>query len=94
MLISNSGKKPDEEGCAADECVTHATCNTKSNPTKCQCDTGYTATPTTKPTMCKFKLNCNKLEMNGLNCQCHRHNCHFICVSITCYLFLTSRFQE
>ncbi|XP_071129991.1 cell death abnormality protein 1-like [Mytilus edulis] len=45
-------KKPDEEGCAADECVTHATCNTKSNPTKCQCDTGYTATPTTTPTMC------------------------------------------
>lgn len=65
--MSNSGKKPDEEGCAADGCVTHATCNTNSNPTKCQCDTGYTATPTTTPTMCKFKLNCNKLEMNGIN---------------------------
>ncbi|XP_063446876.1 variant-specific surface protein VSP4A1-like [Mytilus trossulus] len=45
-------KKPDEGGCAAHECVTHATCNTKSNPTKCQCDTGYTAIPTTTPTMC------------------------------------------
>ncbi|XP_071132926.1 uncharacterized protein [Mytilus edulis] len=35
--------------CAADQCVTHASCNTSS---KCQCETGYTATPTVKPTMC------------------------------------------
>ncbi|CAC5385273.1 unnamed protein product [Mytilus coruscus] len=44
-------KKPDEEGCAASQCVTHATCNTKSSPTKCECDAGYTATPTATPTM-------------------------------------------
>lgn len=43
--------------CAANQCVTHATCNTTTNPTKCQCKTGYTASPTAKPTMCKFKLN-------------------------------------
>ncbi|XP_076073648.1 uncharacterized protein LOC143045193 isoform X2 [Mytilus galloprovincialis] len=36
--------------CAAKQCVTHASCNTTS--TKCKCDAGYTATPTTKPTMC------------------------------------------
>ncbi|CAG2208961.1 unnamed protein product [Mytilus edulis] len=35
--------------CAANQCVTHASCNTTS---KCQCKAGYTATPTTKPTMC------------------------------------------
>ncbi|XP_076076099.1 uncharacterized protein LOC143046946 [Mytilus galloprovincialis] len=36
--------------CTANHCVTHATCNTTS--TKCQCETGYTATPTVKPAMC------------------------------------------
>ncbi|CAG2208962.1 unnamed protein product [Mytilus edulis] len=44
-------KKP-EETCAAHQCVTHATCKTTTNPTKCKCNAGYTATPTTKPTMC------------------------------------------
>ncbi|VDI40888.1 Hypothetical predicted protein [Mytilus galloprovincialis] len=42
-------KKP-EETCAAHQCVTHATCNTTAN--KCKCNAGYTATPTTTPTMC------------------------------------------
>ncbi|XP_063446872.1 slit homolog 1 protein-like [Mytilus trossulus] len=46
-----TSKKP-EETCAAKQCVTHATCNTKSNPNKCQCNAGYTATPATTPTMC------------------------------------------
>ncbi|VDI58693.1 Hypothetical predicted protein [Mytilus galloprovincialis] len=35
--------------CASTQCVNHASCNTTS---KCQCDAGYTATPTAKPTMC------------------------------------------
>ncbi|XP_063446875.1 delta and Notch-like epidermal growth factor-related receptor [Mytilus trossulus] len=44
-------KKP-EETCTADQCVIHATCNTTSNLNKCKCNAGYTATPTTTPTMC------------------------------------------
>ncbi|CAC5394664.1 unnamed protein product [Mytilus coruscus] len=44
--------------CSGDECVTHASCVS----TKCKCDAGYTPSPTTSPTMCKFKLNCNKLS--------------------------------
>ncbi|VDI58443.1 Hypothetical predicted protein [Mytilus galloprovincialis] len=43
-------KKP-EETCSTGHCVEHATCDTVS-PTKCECDAGYTATPTTSPTMC------------------------------------------
>ncbi|VDI40662.1 Hypothetical predicted protein [Mytilus galloprovincialis] len=46
-------KKP-EETCAAHQCVTHATCNTTTNPNKCKCKIGYTATPTTTPTMYKL----------------------------------------
>ena len=40
-------KKPDE-ACAADQCVANAKCSTK-----CACNTGYTATPTTNPTSCE-----------------------------------------
>ncbi|XP_076073657.1 uncharacterized protein LOC143045197 isoform X2 [Mytilus galloprovincialis] len=43
--------------CAANQCVNHASCNTTA---KCQCKAGYTATPTTKPTMCS---GVNKIAM-------------------------------
>lgn len=56
LLITGIGPG---DTCAVHQCVTHASCNTTSSLNKCQCNAGYTATPTGKPTMCKFKLICN-----------------------------------
>ncbi|XP_071132918.1 uncharacterized protein DDB_G0272530-like [Mytilus edulis] len=45
--------------CAANQCITHASCNTTS---KCQCKAGYTATPTIKPTMCSGVMKVTTLS--------------------------------
>lgn len=45
----NAGKNLNDT-CSAGECITHASCVS----TICVCDAGYTPSPATKPTMCKF----------------------------------------
>lgn len=55
-----AGKNPDIACTATGQCVTNAECDVGGTD-KCECNTGYTETPTDTPTMCKFKLNLNKL---------------------------------
>lgn len=69
-------------GCASTQCVNHASCNTTS---KCQCDAGYTATPTAKPTMCKFKSNWKYWSMPPL------HLSLYPFISMICIISFTSR---
>lgn len=61
VSILIAGKNPDETACVAGGCVTHATCDTSASPTICECDAGYTASPTSTPTMCKFTISYNKI---------------------------------
>lgn len=67
VSILIAGKNPDETACVAGGCVTHATCDTSASPTICECDTGYTASPTSTPTMCKFTISYNKIGHRSIS---------------------------
>jgi len=60
-MFDSSGILPDE-ACAPDQCVTNAVCT----DSKCACNTGYIATPTSTPTSCESEYTYMK-ELDAIN---------------------------